>query len=76
MCYSRNKKKILLDDKSKDFKQKNVYVDSMIVLDTFVVVYGLVIQVIRTKCETRCSPKFDLLMCSYFGVRYSQSAIL
>ena len=47
MCYSRNKRKILLDDKSKDFKQKNVYVDSMIVLDTFVVVYGLVIQVIR-----------------------------
>ena len=68
MCYSRNKRKILLDDKSKDFKQKNVYVDSMIFLDTFVVVYGLVIQVIRTKCEKHCSPKFDLLMCSYFGV--------
>ena len=58
-----------MDDKSKDFKQKNVYEDSMILLHTFIVVYGLVIQVIRTKCEKHCSPRFDLLMCPYFAVK-------
>lgn len=68
MCHSQNKRKILLDDKSKDFEQKIVYVDSMILLDTFVVVYGLVIQVIRTKREKHWSPRFDFL-CSYFAVK-------
>ena len=65
MCYNLTKRKIPLEDNSKEFKfqTKTLYIDRQRVSsEQFCCSLRAVTQVTRTECEKHCSPRFDFLI--------------